>query len=533
MYFSKLFEKNARGNASLVTVQLLKRLKVPVTSTAITEQVENHPDYPSLFSISDSLKSWKVESLALQVEPETLDKLPVPFIAHAGKGAGSFLLVNSVNGAVNYIDENGKMRNKNREEFIRNWSGNVLLAEAGRESGQKDYKAERKKELLDNLRMPAILMISVGLILLYYLFNTNASVWSLFLQVIKLTGVAVTGLILLYELDNFNPLVKQICQAGKNLNCKAVLGSKHAKLFNLVGWGELGFVYFAGGFLYLLLGQDAQLAVLCWLNLAALPYIIFSVLYQWRIARQWCPLCLMVLVLLALEGILCYINYWQDYQPFIFSSKELVPFITSFLLPIFFWTATKKVYMKAINGQQYRKEASQFKYNKEVFYSLLSKQKTVSSPTEGLGITLGNPSATNTIIKVCNPYCGPCSEAHPIIDEILEQIDDVKVQIIFTVANDENSTAAKTVKHLMALSEKGEQGLIYRALNDWYNADKKDYEVFANKYVLNGEVEKQGKKLEAMSAWCNEAEIAFTPTFFINGYQLPGIYRIEDVKHLL
>jgi protein-disulfide isomerase len=219
-------------------------------------------------------------------------------------------------------------------------------------------------------------------------------------------------------------------------------------------------------------------------------------------------------------------------QSFVFSSKEVVPSIVSFLLPIFFWVATKKVYTNAIRAEDYRKKVSQFKYNKEIFNSLLAKQKAISSSTEGLGITIGNPSAKNTIIKVCNPYCAPCSKAHPIIDELLEQNEDVKVQILFT-AKDDNSIPAKTVKHLMALYAKGDQQQICKALDDWYRADKKNYEVFAIKYLLNGELEKQGEKLQAMSQWCEETDITFTPTFFINGYRLPGIYSIEDLKYLI
>jgi protein-disulfide isomerase len=64
-------------------------------------------------------------------------------------------------------------------------------------------------------------------------------------------------------------------------------------------------------------------------------------------------------------------------------------------------------------------------------------------------------------------------------------------------------------------------------------ADKKDYNVFADKYVLNGELEKQRDKLNAMKTWCDEVKIEFTPTFFINGYYLPKQYTIEDVKYFL
>jgi protein-disulfide isomerase len=146
---------------------------------------------------------------------------------------------------------------------------------------------------------------------------------------------------------------------------------------------------------------------------------------------------------------------------------------------------------------------------------------------------MGNPLAANTIIKVCNPYCGPCAKAHSVIEKLIEKDDNLKVQIIFTATDDEKDSKSKSVKHLMALNEKDDKHLIQKALDDWYMADKKDYDLFAAKYVLNGELEKQGDKLKAMSAWCDEVKIEFTPTFFINGYQLPEMYKIEEVKYFL
>jgi protein-disulfide isomerase len=136
--------------------------------------------------------------------------------------------------------------------------------------------------------------------------------------------------------------------------------------------------------------------------------------------------------------------------------------------------------------------------------------------------------------------CGPCAKAHPAIEEILANNEDVKVQMIFTANDDEKDIKAKPVKHLMALAEKENAELIHVALDDWYSPEKKDsasavdrYDVFAAKYSLNGGIQKQGKKLEAMSEWCKEIKIEFTPTFFVNGYQLPEVYKIEDVQNLL
>ena len=88
---------------------------------------------------------------------------------------------------------------------------------------------------------------------------------------------------------------------------------------------------------------------------------------------------------------------------------------------------------------------------------------------------------------------------------------------------------------MLAIAEKSnnDEETIKHALDDWYFSDKKDYKVFAEKYPLNGELQQQDEKVAAMRDWCEKADIKFTPTFFVNGYQLPDIYTINDLTYFL
>jgi protein-disulfide isomerase len=50
---------------------------------------------------------------------------------------------------------------------------------------------------------------------------------------------------------------------------------------------------------------------------------------------------------------------------------------------------------------------------------------------------------------------------------------------------------------------------------------------------MNGELTQQDDKVNDMKEWCNKTEISFTPTFFVNGHQLPEIYNVSDLKYFL
>ena len=300
----------------------------------------------------------------------------------------------------------------------------------------------------------------------------------------------------------------------------------------------MGFFYFASTFISLLFAGFTSslylLSVVVLLNVLTLPYTVFSLYYQWRVAKQWCILCLCVQALLLFEFITSLTTGLLASSFTSFPAiSSLLPLLSSFLFVAFAWFLLKPLLLKAEEGKRSKRELARLKASPQIWEALLAKGKKIEAPADGLGIALGNPDAANTLIKVCNPYCGPCAKAHPEIEKLLEENDNLKVQIIFTVTADENDFKASPVKHLLAIAEKGNETLTKGALDDWYLADKKDYETFANKYPMNGELKKQDAKIEAMKVWCDETQIAFTPTIFVNGHQLPDVYNIADLQHFL
>ena len=60
------------------------------------------------------------------------------------------------------------------------------------------------------------------------------------------------------------------------------------------------------------------------------------------------------------------------------------------------------------------------------------------------------------------------------------------MQIIFNATNSEGDMRAKPVKHLLAIDEIEDATLTGKALYDWYVAETKNYDVFAQKYPMNG-----------------------------------------------
>ncbi|UKJ07507.1 vitamin K epoxide reductase family protein [Solitalea lacus] len=532
----------SRENCVTATDSLLQLLKVKVTGITLEKTLQEHPNYPSLLSVTDALTSWKIETLAIKVAPEKMQELPLPFMTQVkGDRHNYFAVVNKLDeGKITWQDPaSAKWKTIPFDEFNKKSTGIVLLAEPLEQAGEKDYKSAYKSQLVKSIA-PALLLIlltvySFGLVInSFYTTGANA-LFPALLFTTKLVGVLITSLLLWYEFDKNNPLLQKICTGGSKTNCNAILQSKAAKAWGEITWSDLGFIYFTGGVVVLALSNlnKSMLSSLAWFNLLALPYIVYSLYYQGKIAKQWCRLCLGVQALLALEFIIASGGRFLFFEAALLNWSNVAAIVFSFLGTAAAWFTLKSYIVKAKNYKRTQLEFKRLKYNPQLFEALLHKQKAITHDPTGLGIVLGNPNAKMKIIKVCNPYCGPCASAHPIIDELIHLNEDVQVQIIFTASEDENDRRSQPVKHLLALNEKQDAQLIQQAMDDWYNNPKKDYETFAKKYLMNGELQKQGTRLQAMHEWSNKMEIAFTPTFFINGYQLPEFYSIQDLKNIL
>ncbi len=85
--------------------------------------------------------------------------------------------------------------------------------------------------------------------------------------------------------------------------------------------------------------------------------------YQWRIAKQWCVLCLTVQVLLIAEFIVALTTN----QLTTLSIKNAVlifnsQFILSFLLPVIIWYLLKPNLLKAQEAKRTKRQLMRFKY---------------------------------------------------------------------------------------------------------------------------------------------------------------------------
>jgi thiol-disulfide isomerase/thioredoxin len=274
--------------------------------------------------------------------------------------------------------------------------------------------------------------------------------------------------------------------------------------------------------------SDASLELLGFLSYSSLVIVPISLYYQGVKLKKWCRLCLWISGILVLEFTVSqFLLRNFDWPAF----RELSMFSFIFLASVLSWFSLKPYLIAKTDLYATKSKLAKVLSNKELFDYFLSRSRRISSNPEGLGIFLKGQNAKYHVLKVCNPYCGPCARTHPLLEQLYEA-GNIDLQILF-LSGGGDETRIQTVKHLMAISSKGDQDYTRGALDDWYLPEQKDYDVFAARYPMNGELAKQESMIKAMENWAEREQITHTPTIFINGYELPSSYEVEDLKYVL
>jgi uncharacterized membrane protein/thiol-disulfide isomerase/thioredoxin len=523
-------------NCLMVCRRLLESLRVPFTQKFLKEKILTHPQYPSLLAITDTLEEYGLDLAAVKLGADRLDDFPLPGIVQVNLAGGShFNTVTAVSeDRVSLFDEKGEKKVLSRLDFLKIWTGVSLLAEVGKDFPEPEIRQKNRdwqifKGILLVFAVASLLRLGLSLVAGWnYWPDQSDSVIFLLYFLVKLTGLVVAGALLWYQNDRGNPTLQKFCSGGKRADCNEVLDSRAFQLLEgRINPSLIAFAYFLAG-IGTLVDLPSSITWLAGLSLATLPVVGYSFYYQARVIKKWCKFCLLIQGVLVLEVLTVLGGTFG-------SSRLELQSIVFFML-LFTGVIIGGALIKPLLGQedkiyQTKRDLAKLKSNKELFEAALFRSRRIVNKTEGLGILLKGKISKYQVIKVCNPYCGPCARVHPVLENLFDR-GNIDLQILFTPGTGDD-VKNKAIRHLIAIDGKGDHEYTRIALDDWYNDGKKNYKAFASRYPMNGELSQQERKLEAMRGWCEKEKITHTPTLFVNGYELPSEYGVEDLKYLL
>lgn len=508
----------------------LNSMGINIASSLLSHSLQSHPDYPSLKSVTDTLDELGIDNAALIIDKERLHEAPLPFLAH-NTSKGEFIIIN-----------NAEKQIKANPDFEKNWNGTALLAEkpsTWRSIENENWLAKERKSR-QTILAAILFVITIAAISLMNNFS-----WQITgLLITTLTGLIIAVLIVQHELGISNELTEQLCRAGKHTDCDAVLHSKGSHLSKWMNWADAGIVYFTSYSLLLVTllytQNTAGISLLAVLSCAAVPFTLFSLYYQWRVVKKWCTLCLLTVGVLWLQfALLLPVTVPAPLISGSLSKGELsnISFNT-ISFTAFMFSAVAAGWLLVIKpALQKNKELTdknfsllRFKNNPDVFKAFLKQQRKVDTAPFANDLQLRNPDAAVQIVVACNPYCGPCATAHKILHTLAEATDiGLTIRLSVNAENNEDKRTAATAYIMQVVNNMGAD-FKRKVLHDWYAL--MDLEKFREKYPLQKEANMQ-QQLQEHEDWNKKADITFTPTIFINGYELPKQYKINELKRLI
>ncbi|RNL80806.1 hypothetical protein ED312_18855 [Sinomicrobium pectinilyticum] len=497
-----------------------------ITYDEFTRQLTSHPDYPSLYAISDSLQHWQIENVVVRVPKEELHQLPENFIAVTGEdGNHNIVYIRKAGDNIRMYEEKDKKEIR-VGEFLKLWSGIVLAVEPN------EVKGNRFRLSLSGLSRVFVFVAVFAVVL--RLITANYTLAVILFLLVSITGVFISVFAIRETLGFFSGTVHKICNAGSSTSCGEVLSSRAAKVFGPVTLSDLCFIYFTSVILTTLAVPDGYASVWTFLIvLGGVLFSLYSIYYQAVVIKKWCMLCLGINLVLYIQlGVLLLSS---DYTLDVAFLSFLVLMLA---LTALGWLWSKEKLVKLRKLENVEVEFLKFKRNRKVFQAVLEGGDKVDEVSlESLEVLkLGKENTGEIVYGVLSPSCIHCKSTFlNYLDLIRESPDGLECAVLFNVnpENDQNPYL-EICYRVLEMYERKERGEALMALKEWYTSGF-DLKAWQDKYgKVNGEdIDKYKQQIYRHYHWCKENKINYTPATVFKGHIYPAAFAINDLKFFI
>ncbi len=509
--------------------QLLHALDVPYTTRFVNKLYETHPNRDNLLGLWQMCKTYGISVHGVEVKDKAIDDLSVPCILHV---SGRFVVVNNLENKRADFDWDGNHTSLPYAELQQIWDGVALVVESVDNAKEPDYTNHKKEAFVENAqRLVLFSLVAIGCVGLLANAMLPRSVLHCIFSAVDIMGVFICCLLLQKQASIQSKVGDKICSLFHQKDCNRILESDRAKLANY-SWSEIGTGYFLAHFL----GSSVlpvSLFSLAFTSLCAIPFSVWSICYQARVAKQWCVLCVIVQILLCLNALAAMVFLQKPLSFTIIQGVVDLAIVTAMTLA-FAWAV--HWVMNAISAQDKLQDTTRkyhsLKANADVFNCLLQQKRHVKVSLSDSSIVFGNPEATYKVTILSNPHCNPCAKLHQKVEELLRTAEkDISIQYIFCSFNE---SLKESARFLVAVYQQKEISAAQDIYNWWFESGKFNAEDFFAAFPeVNATTSEVTAEMEHHEQWARLNGYASTPTILVNGYELPNNYELADLRYFV
>ena len=489
------------------------------------EYYQSHPNYPSLYAITDSLSLLEVENIAAQIPKDQFDALPDKFIAQVQNDAmKEFALIHKQEGAVALEFEKGQTEKLSVERFLAEWTGLIVAIEPNQN------KNKEISELSKSSKYYVIGAIALLLTMSSFFYEDYRSSYFIF-KVISFIGLIFSIYILKEKYsDQSSGLIAKICGANSSSksNCNVVIDSE-SKFFGIINYTDLPLVFFVTNFIVLSF-NSAYIPIINFFSLCSIPVILHSFYLQWFKIKSKCTLCLTIAGLVLLQPIIYYASGENIFNfKLVFAFQYLTFMAAMFLI----WTSVDHHLQQDKANRIENRKLRRFKRNFELFQHSLKKIENAFLIESFHPLVIGNKNAPIALKLFLSPSCGHCHTAYSDGLELIQKYPEkVNLQIMYNLNPDnQDNPYIKLAKITLSLGWEDKK-LAEQALYDWH-IQRLDLEAWHEKWSNYEIDEKASGMLNKQYEWCRGNDFNFTPVKLIDDFKYPDNYELKDLMYFI
>lgn len=477
----------------------------------------SHPNYPSLFAITDSLNTLSIENIVIKVPKEQLPELPESFLAIYNQ---DLVLVQKAESSITIETEKSKKVTLSVDDFSKDWSGVVLAIEPN-EAQEEEVLSENPKWLKYGILFLALIVLSS--------FYNDYKIFDYAFLVTSLLGLIVSVFIIQEKLGIDNQMVSKFCNINPNTSCESVIKSDNVDVNKWFGFSDLPLIFFVTAVLAMLIGP-ANSNLVGLLSLAAIPIIVYSIWVQKFQIKKWCVLCLVVSFLMIVQGI-----GWafESELKLSITLASLFQYLFSLILISSLWFTIKPVIEDKLKAESSVKNLTKFRRNYTLF-EFLSKDVTAQEGFDKLaGLHFGNTAAAVKLSIIISPSCGHCHKAFEEAFELVWKFPEkISLNVLFNINPDNNQNPYKIVVERMLMINDTNPENIVEAISDWH-IKKMTLEVWQEKWKVDSISMKVNLQIQQQYDWCSQNGFNYTPVKIVNNKLYPTEYELSELKYFI
>lgn len=500
----------------------LDALEVRYTKKYADSLYDEHPHRGNMYGLQQMLGVYGIRTLGVYLEEKDLTRLNYPCVLHTGN---DFAVALDCDDSRIVSWQRGRKQAFTHEAFRQEWTGNALVVEEAQEAREPDFGLHRREALLSAARSHSLsvllAMAAVAGLVAHGAALPASALWWLALNGL---GLCLCALLLQKQLYGESPYADRVCSLFHQADCDGLLRDGAARVWGF-SWSEVGLGYFAAAILVGALCPPAA-GVLLGANLAAMAFGLWSIYYQWRVARRWCVLCVAVQAVAWTAGLvaLCGAPYFVPTAG------------TGFWTAWTFAACIVSVHGYAAHRQAERERAGavqrfrSLKADADVAGALMGRSTHYAVSDADSSILFGNRAARLRITILSNPHCNPCARLHHRVDALLKAHgSDLCVQYVFMAFSERLEDSCR---YLISRYDPNDPAGTLRAYAEWYAGGKDRYEDIVATQAERLHTPEVEQEVQKHFHWRRTNGLASTPTILVNGYLLPREYELEDLAML-